>query len=777
MSLAIALIGFTSLVSQVVLLRELFVVFYGNELSVGAILAAWLFWVAVGSGILPRFFRNQVSILQAATVLILPLELFFVANIRTLAGAIPGEIIGFYPMLLWSSLTLAPLCLLLGWQFSAACDAAAPRYTAGQVYLFESLGAVAGGLLSSFVLLYYFNAWQIALGLAWLNLLSAVVLLGRGRARTSAEAKWERGRQGERERMKFFLSIPPSPTLPFILLLALLLVPLAATALRDLSLKQLWQGYNLVESRDSIYGNIAVTARGTQFSFFENGLLLATTEDYLVAEETAHYPLLQHPQPKRVLLIGGGINGTVREILNHPVERVDYVELDPAIIDTARRYLPPIDPSSFDYRSGGSGASLDDARVTIHHLDGRLFVRQQGARGEKYDVVLMNAPHPFTAQVNRLYTVEFFTQVYRILREDGLFAFVFLSAENAPSREVLALDASVYRALRAVFADVLIMPGDDALLIASLQTDVLTRDAQTLGRRWNQRELQTAILTPSHLDLRLTPNRLAYAQQVFDRAVPPNRDLEPLGLYFDLMLWASYFSFQLRDAMGALFQWRAFWFAPLLIVLVVAAISLGRAKSRRHSAMVWMLAALGFAGMVWEVSLVFAFQVLHGYVYHQIALLMTAFMVGLVLGSAWGTRISGDHTGSPLRVIVGAAVVYSLLLPLALQSLQLIEATFAAQIVVPILLGVGGLLVGAAFPLTTSPPTPVAPSPLSRQSLAGEGGGGEVGTLYAADLAGAGIGAVLAGAFLIPVLGLTTTTLIAALVNMSALAFLVVARD
>jgi hypothetical protein len=61
--------------------------------------------------------------------------------------------------------------------------------------------------------------------------------------------------------------------------------------------------------------------------------------------------------------------------------------------------------------------------------------------------------------------------------------------------------------------------------------------------------------------------------------------------------------------------------------------------------------------------------------------------------------------------------------------------------------------------------------------LAGEGGGGEVGTLYAADLAGAGIGAVLAGAFLIPVLGLTTTTLIAALVNMSALAFLVVARD
>ena len=156
--------------------------------------------------------------------------------------------------------------------------------------------------------------------------------------------------------MKFFLSIPPSPTLPFILLLALLLVPLAATALRDLSLKQLWQGYNLVESRDSIYGNIAVTARGTQFSFFENGLLLATTEDYLVAEETAHYPLLQHPQPKRVLLIGGGINGTVREILNHPVERVDYVELDPAIIDTARRYLPPIDPSSFDYRSGGSGA-------------------------------------------------------------------------------------------------------------------------------------------------------------------------------------------------------------------------------------------------------------------------------------------------------------------------------------------------------------------------------------------------------------------------------------
>ncbi len=783
MALAFALIGLTSLIGQIVLLRELFVVFYGNELSVGAILAGWLGWVAVGSWLLPRMSLRAISakqsptresgiassrsfdsatktaaplrtllamtestsasirvcprrlfaILQAATLIVLPLQLFLVSNIRAWAGAIPGEILGFFPMLAWSLVALAPLCLLLGWQFTTACQVAAPRFSPGQVYLFESLGAVAGGLLASFILLERFDAWQIALALAWVNVLSATLLLGRRQMRTNADNLQNDPCSSAFVRVLFFI----------IFVAGLTLLPALATNLRAVSLAQLWRGFTLVESRDSIYGNLAVTTRGAQFAFFENGLLLATTEDFLAAEETAHYALLQQTNPARVLLIGGGVNGTLREILKHPVAHVDYVELDPTLVATARKYLPEPDRRA-----------LDDPRVTIHNVDGRLFVREQIARGEKYAVVLQSVPHPFTAQINRMYTREFFAEARQILRDDGVFALTLISNENAASREMQNLDASVDRALREVFADVLILPGDDALLLASPRANVLTRDIKTLARRWTQRKLQTTLATPSHLEQRLNEERIEYARQVFGRAAPVNRDFEPVGLYFDLTLWASYWSASLRDAMNAAMQLQTWWFVPLLIVVGAGALAFARSARRSRHAIVWTLAALGFAGMVWQVVVIFAFQILHGYVYHEIALMMTAFMAGLAVGSAWATRARATIRG--LIVIEIGAVIFSLLLPLALIAMQ--NASSAPSILLPALIGVSGLLVGAAFPLATRFVEDAA------------------GALYAADLLGASVGALLAGALLIPILGLSQTMLAVASLNLFALGLLIIEK-
>ncbi len=58
-------------------------------------------------------------------------------------------------------------------------------------------------------------------------------------------------------------------------------------------------------------------------------------------KEVAHFPLLAHPDPREVLLIGGGVAGDVRETLKHPVSSVTYVELDPLLIEAAQAHLPP----------------------------------------------------------------------------------------------------------------------------------------------------------------------------------------------------------------------------------------------------------------------------------------------------------------------------------------------------------------------------------------------------------------------------------------------------
>ncbi len=109
---------------------------------------------------------------------------------------------------------------------------------------------------------------------------------------------------------------------------------------------RLWRGFHVVAARDSIYGNLTVTETGesdagTIRSLYENGAILANAPDPAAAEEAVDYALLEHAAPRRVLLIGGGVNGGVAEALKHPtVESLDYVELDPALIAMARQFFP-----------------------------------------------------------------------------------------------------------------------------------------------------------------------------------------------------------------------------------------------------------------------------------------------------------------------------------------------------------------------------------------------------------------------------------------------------
>jgi spermidine synthase len=97
-----------------------------------------------------------------------------------------------------------------------------------------------------------------------------------------------------------------------------------------------------VGSRDSIYGNLAVIETGNIRSIYDNGVILASAPDENAAEEAVHYALLEHPAPRQILLIGGGVNGSIAQALKHPtVERIDYAELDPALIDLARQFFSP----------------------------------------------------------------------------------------------------------------------------------------------------------------------------------------------------------------------------------------------------------------------------------------------------------------------------------------------------------------------------------------------------------------------------------------------------
>ena len=122
-------------------------------------------------------------------------------------------------------------------------------------------------------------------------------------------------------------------------------------------------------------------------------------------EMIVHVPLLTHPDPKRVLVIGGGDGGTIREVTRHSgVERIDICEIDGEVIDACRRYLPAL--------AGG----FDDPRVNVHVRDGASFV---AGLENVYDVVIVDSSDP-VGPARILFSPEFYDSLKQALRPGGL---------------------------------------------------------------------------------------------------------------------------------------------------------------------------------------------------------------------------------------------------------------------------------------------------------------------------------------------------------------------
>ena len=190
----LVLIGFTAVVAQIVLMRELIVIFYGNEVSLGLMLASWLFWAAVGSSLLGRLVarlrpaRRLVAGLEVLIAAAFPVTIWAARASRWVFQSLPGEILGPGPMLAVSFLVLSAFCALSGWLFAAGirlyaeeAGASTARAT-GVVYLLEAAGSGVGGILASLVLIRYLSPFEIASLVGLLNLLAAAGLVIRARA-------------------------------------------------------------------------------------------------------------------------------------------------------------------------------------------------------------------------------------------------------------------------------------------------------------------------------------------------------------------------------------------------------------------------------------------------------------------------------------------------------------------------------------------------------------------------------------------------------------------
>ena len=407
-------LGVTAVLSQVVLLRETAASFHGNELSFGIFLGSWLFWSSLGTLLGGRLLDRFHSGLPVCVVLLnvvswlVPLTLVLARSSRVLWGLRTGEVASLTQIMALSFLILAPLCLVLGAVFPSVVRLMGnlrrkTRSTGGsdeavswvnRVYIRETLGFIIGGLLFNYVLVAAVGPWFVISLVSVLNVTSAWwLLIGVGERRFS--------------RALIALLVCSS-------LLCLALVGLTGTGhLEQWTQSIRWQDFTLVKTRESQYGTLTVTAHEKQKSFFENGILVATVPAPSTNEPFFHLPLLLHPAPRHVLVVGGGIAGGLREVLKHPVESLDYVCLDPQLVRLVMEFVPEVDRQA-----------VEDKRVTCYFEDGCRHIRRSSQlpaeRRKRYDLVFLALPDPSTAFINRGYSMEFFTAVKQVLEPDGI---------------------------------------------------------------------------------------------------------------------------------------------------------------------------------------------------------------------------------------------------------------------------------------------------------------------------------------------------------------------
>jgi spermidine synthase len=692
MPFVIVLLGASATVLQVTALRELITVFAGSELDLGITLACWLAAVGAGSAAGGRLRSAHAfgAAVLAAGILAQPL-LELASEVRTLLDLSPGEALSPAGTVASTAAVLTPFCLLLGAQFPLAVRALGGR--AGQAYLLEAAGACAGGVIFTLLLAGRVGAPEVLAAVALLHVLLGAVLLKRAAV------------------------------------LMLLVLPLAVHAgLAGGRAAPVPGDRELVERRESRYGVIEVFRDRGQLNFFAAGRFQFAYPDRETEELRTHIPLALHRRPERVLLVGGS-PAVLREVMKHGVVGADLVELDPALLDASRGLLSPEDRSL-----------LDDGRVRTVADDARRFIRSH--EPGRYDLIVLNLPEPTTANLNRCYTAEFFSEARRALRPGGIITVTLPASFAYVGKRMQTANGAVFQALAAAFPATACSSEEYGLLAGS--DAPLTVAPSVLRQRLAGRDVRTAFLPFSLLDDVFAPDRVQAHRTRLEAVREVNRDGRPVAYLAHVQVW-------IEQQRGSVLLMLADHGRLVLLLALAALVGSAAALRKQRGAVAFSVFLAGYGSLSVSLVILLAYQSAYGSVYERLGLLTAVFMAGTAAGARYGR-----DAVRPLALLTGleaSAVVLFACAPFFFRH----EALFL------LINGLTGALGGALF----------------SAAIAFRGGGDaadHAGRLYGVDLAGSFLGALFSAMITVPLIGLYPAVLLVVLLKLVSLALIVSLR-
>ncbi len=743
-NLAIFCIGLCCGIIQVVLIRQLLIVCSGSELTVGIILGVWLFSGALGCWWAGRQAKADRATAVTAVRLLLLTCLSLLASLAAIGlirispelfpklpvmlAARRGEMFGLLQVLLLTVVGTFPAAFVVEAQFGSAISLYA-RLRAGpspiaRSYAIDAAGHLVGGTAAAYLLTTVLDPYTAVTAAGLLSLLATLAVCG--------------ALSPPRQRISLRVAAIA------ILLLAPVLLH-GAVLLDDYTLAVRWHGYELIANVDTLQSNIVVAKHGEAGKvFFINGEPAAYTETMPDTQFLVHFTMLQHPHPRRVLVVGGLGTGAVAEALKYDIESLDYFELDPGLL---RVYE--------DYR----GAIPVD-RAHIWPQDLRSYLRSRAHSGDlpKWDAAIIALPSPLTALLNRYYTRDCLQQV-AAASPATVIGLQLPGTQTYYSADLLRLDTTLLDAAEVApnYCTVL-MPTYSLYAVVGPDSAYFTEDPDEILRRLHQRGVSAPFWESVIYD-HLEPMNIAFVRQQLDAfpRSPLNTDLRPIAYFYNQVYamrqfhplgaraleWAAGISWQL--ALGVTFA-----FSLLLVALA------GVSRCARRFAVPIAIAGTGFIGMVLQLGVLYGFQVYVGHIYSLIGVLSGAFMVGLAAGGLLAGRLVARNPGAraalvhlcvALGVLAATAFVFTPLLQ-GVGVLMPGETTWSLTVGFFFVSLFLGLLVGVQFPLATEAGGQM------------ENRGPVAAAMYAADLLGASSGAVLAGALLVPLFGVAGAALL-----------------
>jgi len=706
--------GFTATVAQIILLRETAVVYGSQEFFYGLTISFWLFYVGLGSQLIKLFRKkpavNMLINAQLLTIPFLYVIIFLTRHIRSIFGIIPGSIISPSYALIFSFLTILPLCLLLGLQFSLLSRMISENnypLEINEVYFKEGLGAITGGTLLNFILIFFLKPIHILLLLTIL-LCTSLFLLA-----------------------KYFLQ---KNNLKNLLITALMFIVICiyplSSALNKISLQNLWPNFKIVKTAESPYGRLTFARIRNDRVAFSNSSLLFSTTNKPLHEEMIDIPLLSAPQnPQSILMIGGGTGGALDELLKYrSVKKIDYLEIDPVLLKNSRTFFSSL-------------RSFNNNKVDFIIQDARQYLNSSS---KKYDLILSQFTSPATLMQNRYFSVEYFDLCKNHLTNKGVLAIALPYSESYMSREMVKLDQLIYRSFNNSFKNTVIWPASHLYLIGSKKE--LSNNSSNLRTKMLQNNIKNIYLTPQTLGSLLPQLKIQKTKKLLaSEELSLNHDLKPNAYFYQQILWATSLNSPLKYFFSKINM------RILVTVLLIAFTALIIVKCRSRKKVLLIPLAIFTAGagsMILQISNMFLFQVIAGSLYYQIGILILLFMCGLCYGSYQNRTVLADKKTKSLNISGTCSLLFLpafMLFTIAAFSLTMFDHWFY-MILFPFISFLTGYPVGRIFGLG-----------LYYQKKHTEQPGPLAALIYSFDIWGGALTAFLTTILLLPILGFTGT--------------------